>query len=56
MENKLNIKDYGNRADKTRCEVVDLLRLLSKQLNAICVTIDDIAGTLYNEEYEEADD
>lgn len=49
----MNLKDYGNRADKTRCEVVDLLRVLSEQLRAVCVTIDDIADTLYNEEYED---
>lgn len=42
----------GSREDKTRIEVCELLRTLSKQLSEVVKTIDDIEKTLFNEEYE----
>lgn len=49
----MRINEYGNRADKTRVETCQLLRLLCNQLKDVIETISDIEKTLYNEEYED---
>lgn len=49
----MKVSDYGSRADKTRVETCQLLRLLCSQLEEVTKTISDIEKTLYNEEYED---
>lgn len=48
----MKLEEYGSRADKTRTEVCELLRLLVDQLENVATTIKDIEQTLWNEEYE----
>lgn len=41
------------RAEKTRLELCDLLKTLSRQLYEMSVTVNDLQATLYNEEDDE---